>query len=252
MMRLPPLRRVVVVTLLAASALSCRSATRDDNGGPPPPPLGTWARVTASPDGTRLDGTFLADGHALEGARVEVLGVTPPREAVSSASGAWSVTVPAGAESYLRVTKPSFRTVQSAVAATLPPSTHLSLEMVPASLLVRIFDALHLTEDTAKGIVTVRFNMPARVQRANEHHAGFTASLSAGGGVPVVFGAHGPERSNATTGREEVVIVLNVAPGETTVTAQAPAGFTCRPTPGGSATTRVDPQVISFVSFDCQ
>ena len=254
----PPLSAVVLGLFVAVAAPACKPSTpaapaaRGDAAVVQRALDGIRAQVTLTAEGARVSGALTHEGHGLEGARVEVLDAPTASATVSSASGEWSLPVPAGRPTYLRVAKASYRTVQSGVVVAQAGAVQIPREMVPNTLLERIFRGVNLTENPAAGVVAVRFNLPERVTSRGLKPAGFGATLSEGGGSATVIGGDQPRLGNVTIGGEEIVIVLNVAPGTTTVTAQAPAGFVCEPAAGGLTTVRVDPQVVTFVAFDCR
>ena len=253
-MTTPPKPPCTAALALIVVAAACKPAATGTDGGDAPVgrnATGTRARVTLTAEGARVQGTLAQDGNAIEGARVEVLDA-PASATVTGAGGDWSLAVPAGQPAFVRVSKASFRTVQSGVSVAGAGAMRLPLEMVPAALLDRIFHGLGLAESASAGVVAVRFNLPDRLVNSRTRPAGFGATLSAGGGTAAVMGNGQPARGSRTIGGEEMVLVLNVAPGTTTVAAQAAEGFTCAPTAGVLTTVRVDPQVITFVSFDCR
>ena len=244
----PSITAALILSCVASSA--CRSARSNRPDAGAATGVETRARVSITAEGARVNGTFLEDGHGIAGARVTVLDAPTASTAVSGANGTWSITVPVAQPVYLRVTSGSYRTIQSGVIVAQAGEMQFPLEMVPSSLLERIYSTLDIAENRAAGALAVRFNLPGRDRRTTP--TGFGATLSAGGGIPVALGSGGPRRSDVTISEETILLMLNVAPGPTTVTARAPAGLTCEPARGSLPTVRVDPRVVTFVAFNCR
>lgn len=208
--------------------------------------------VTDVPPGSvRVSGQVSASGMGVSGASVEVFAATPANSTTSDVTGAWRLTVTAGLPNYFRASKATFRTTQWGFVADSADCTDLELDLVASANVVQFFGATGLTEDTAAGIVVVSFRMPST---AGNMPAGFGATLSAGGGTHVALGGSGaPVRQDTTlAGATSVLVVVNVAAGMTTVTPVPTAGLTCAPVMGTLNTVRVDPQVLTYVTFECR
>ena len=204
--------------------------------------------VTDASGPPMVSGVYINDGMPVADATIAVVGASPALATTTSSTGVWSLTLPSVQSVFFRATKASLRTVQQGFAVPAAGIPNLNLQVVANDQASQIFSKTGVTESAAAGIVVAVFNMAGGA--GGELPGGFGATLSAGGGTPVALGDMGPVRS-AVTIRNNTLIVANVTAGMTSVTATAPAGHTCAPSPNALTTVRVDPGVLTFVSFDC-
>ncbi len=266
-----PIRRSLMVFAVAASMAACGDTPATTNDAGTGSDVGTSTGTdagTGAEGGTVTDagggggsdvpagpitisGVFGDGSMPVADATVEVVGATPANSTMTNATGNWSLTLPASSAVFIRASKAGFRSVQSGVTVPAGGIRGFNLTAVPSNLPAQVFTATGITENTAAGIIVANFFLPRT--DAGMLPGGFGAGLSAGGGTRVALGNGPPTVRDTTVGEEEqTLLIINVAAGMTTVTPTAPAGFTCTPSPGALTTIRVDPQVLSFIDFNCR
>lgn len=262
-----PIRRSLMVISMAAAMAACGSTPAATNDASVAADSGTGSDAGTGGDaGTANDlgpgadvptglvmirGLFADGSMPVAGATIEVVGASPANSTMTSASGAWSLMVQGGSSIFVRASKAGFRTVQTGVQVPADGLRDLDLTVVPNALPMQLFAETRITENAAAGIVVLSFFVPP--VDSGTRPSGFGATLSAGGGTRVALGNGPPTVRDTTVGDEEqTLLIINVAAGMTTVTPTAPAGASCTPNPGALTTIRVDPQVLSFITFQCR
>ena len=259
---------VIAVVVIAVLALRWRKSHRRRNAHHVDWGTGTFTRTsTARQRSVTVGGTAVrvevSEGHAqlvgnvrdgsagVVGVRVEAVDSSPAQATTSGPDGLFRLTVPSNVPTYFRASKSGYRAAQAGVTVSAAGLERFPLELVSEDVVARVFRGANVTEDAAAGLVAVRFELHADPPLQDERPAGFGATLASGGGIPFSF-AHDQVRQSATTiGGEELVVFVNVAVGPTAVTASGPAGWACVPSRGAPSTVRVDPGIVTYVSFDC-
>ncbi len=223
------------------------STTPTDTGsttadaGPPP--------TDAAPGPTTVSGSFADNGMGIGGATVALVGASPPVSTSTAANGDWSLPVSSGQTVWVRVSGTGYRSVQRGLAVPVGGTMGFSLDPVSTDNASQIFMLASTPEDTSKGVLVVLFNT---ADGDNPSTPGFGATISSTSGPRIAIGGGMPQVRDTTTGGENALIFPNVPAGMVTVTPVPVAGFTCALAPGALAPERIDPQVLTFVTFRCR
>ena len=243
-----PMRRSLMIFTVAGAMAACDSTTATTTDA------GTVTDLGAGSDAATglvvVSGNFSDGAAVVAGGTVEVVGASPALSTTTSATGAWSLMIPAGRPVFIRGSKTGYRSVQ--VGFTVPAAglAGLALDVVSNELAAQLFSTTGVTENTAAGVLAVNFTLTGD---GGTLPTNFGVNLSGGGGTRIALGGGGGPTVRDTTlgGEHQEMIILNVAAGMTTVTPVVPAGFTCTPSNATLTTVRVDPRVITFAAFDC-
>lgn len=189
-----------------------------------------------------VEGTVRGEGRSVSGATITAV-TSPGTTVTTGAGGTFSLSLPAGSTQLIRVNRAGARTMQ---AMLVVGASNFDFESPPEAEIARLYSALDLSEDPAKGILVLSFEAPGVTRPA-----GFGATLSVGGGTRFVVPESGPVRRDTTLAGDNTLVVANVPAGTVTVTPTAPGGRTCEAVFGVNA-VRVDPRTITHVSFVCR
>lgn len=182
----------------------------------------------------------------IAGATVEVVGAAPAMSTTTNAMGEWTLSLTTNEYALLRSSKATFRSIQDYVLIPQVQSD-ISLRLVPNDQIAGLFMALHITEATTAGILIMHFRPAVGTTQV----PGFGATFSTPGGTSFILaGGMMPTAGSVTLAGDNTLGIANMPAGMVTVTPVPPHGMSCVPR-AGTATARVDPQVMTNLDFDC-
>lgn len=202
--------------------------------------------VDVGPTLLTVSGHLMEDSTPIAGASIEVVDASPANRTMTDMAGAWSLTLRRGETALLRSSKTGYRSFQS-YRQVSSGMGDVELQVRSSDQIVGLLSALHVTETATQGMLLVHFFMPVGVRNP----AGFGVTLGAAGGTRFVFSSGGPTLQNLTAAGDGMLGIAGIPAGTTTVTPLPPPGVTCT-AEVSIPTYRVDPSIVTNISFICQ
>ena len=235
--------------LVCAFAIGCGGSSGGGGGGGTDGGGGSGGDMAVG-SAVAVQGSVVGGGQGMTssppiaGATVTIVGTST--STTTAADGSFSLMASGGASIFLSVTLANYQTSEAGFVVPAGGGTVPEITLLANAEVQGVTAVLNppLTLDTSKGVVVVKFKDQTQT-------AGYGATLSASHGMS--FDPQTQTYAMKTSGgqNDAALVFPNVVAGTTTVTASAPAGKTC--TPAQAITNwRVDPNVFTWVVFDCQ